>query len=628
MPGSAGWARGLARVAALALFLAVSLVRAWPAAAADPFERTVLVISSFGKDLPAQAAFERGLDKGLSFRAGKNRVFFEFLDSPRLPLGQSQPALAQMIEGKYQGIHFDAVVAWAEPAAALVSTLRPRFADSALYLAEVPPAAMGRLNLLDATGYGFPADFVASLAEALRLTQATKVVAVGESSPIGATRLQWFRQGMKEVAPRVEIEEWADLPFGQVLERAATLPKDTMLFYLLLFFDENGASQTPFELARRLTEKSSAPVFSPWETLMGSGVVGGHVLSVEVLAENIAAAIARSGHPTGQKPAQRFSYDWRQVDRWGMGDLVQNPDAVILNRQPSVLQQYRWHIAVVASFILALSILSAFLTRALRLRARAMAELAAERAMLADRVRERTEELAASNAELEQFAYAISHDLRQPLRMVSNFVTLLGRQLGDRLDDEARSFVAFAVEGAKRMDRMILSLLKYSRVGHQAQASEWIESKDSLDQVLRFLGPAIAECGAKISVTGTWPRLLVPRDAFERVLLNLIGNAIKYRQKGRTPNIQIRAERHQAGWCIAVADDGIGIKDGGERLFKVFQRLVPADAYEGTGVGLALCRRLVDQMGGNIWMESAGLGRGVTFHFTVPEAQPSAASAA
>jgi signal transduction histidine kinase len=111
--------------------------------------------------------------------------------------------------------------------------------------------------------------------------------------------------------------------------------------------------------------------------------------------------------------------------------------------------------------------------------------------------------------------------------------------------------------------------------------------------------------------------------------LNLIGNAIKYRLPGKKPNIQVRADRHQAGWCFSVADDGIGIDEGAsDRLFKVFQRLVPVDSYEGTGVGLALCRRLVEQFGGGIWMESAGLGQGCTFHFTVPDAPPPAASAA
>lgn len=605
----------------MAAGLAMVLCSAIPALASERDVRTVLVVSSFGKDLPAQGAFERGLDRGLQYRAGKTRVFFEFLDSPRVALDHSRPALADLIERKYHGIHFDAVVAWAEPAAALVAGLRPRLGGARLHLAEVPPAAMGRLNLLDAMGHGFPADFTASLAEALRLTQATKVVAIGESSPLGVTRLQWFLQGMQAVAPDVGIEEWVDRPFGQVLEQVAALPPKTLVFYLLLFADETGASQTPYELARRLAEKSAVPVFSPWESLIGSGVVGGHVVSVEVLAENIAGSILAPDDAGEQKLPLRFAYDWRQMERWGLDGAVLDSEAVVLHRQPSILDLYRWHIVTVAAFIAALSGLSLFLARALRLKAQAMRDLATERAMLAERVRERTEALAASNAELEQFAYAISHDLRQPLRMVSNFVALLGRRLDASLDDESRSLLDFAVSGAKRLDAMILSLLEYSRVGRKERAPERIESRSCLDEVVRFLGPAIAESQAEISVAGVWPRLFLPRDGFERVLLNLLGNAIKYRAPGAVPHIRVIAGEYQGMWLFSVEDDGIGIEaDGAGRLFQVFQRLTASDAYEGTGVGLALCRRLVEQFGGKIWMESAGLGKGTTFHFTVPKA--------
>jgi light-regulated signal transduction histidine kinase (bacteriophytochrome) len=192
--------------------------------------------------------------------------------------------------------------------------------------------------------------------------------------------------------------------------------------------------------------------------------------------------------------------------------------------------------------------------------------------------------------------------------------------LAEQLDAEQSEYVNFAIDGAKRLDRMLVALLEYSRVGRMGEPLTWLESRAIVDEALLFLQPAIAEAEANISVCGKWPRVYVRPDGMLRVMQNLIGNAIKFRVAGRTPQITVASTVAGADWCLSVADNGIGIPAGQlSRLFQVFQRLQSRVAFEGTGVGLALCRKIVEHHGGRIWAESAGEGQGSRFSLTLPQ---------
>jgi len=232
-----------------------------------------------------------------------------------------------------------------------------------------------------------------------------------------------------------------------------------------------------------------------------------------------------------------------------------------------------------------------------------------------------TIELRRSNADLEQFAYAASHDMRQPLRMVSSYLQLLEMDLQAVLTDETRQNLAFAVDGAKRMDQMLTALLAYSRVGRVAEPKTRLDSRAPLDEALKFLQPAISEAHADIHLEGNWPQILATRDDIVRLWQNLIGNALKYRLEGRQQVIVVSATAGPFEHRFAVRDNGIGLLPGQEtRLFKIFERLQPRDKYPGDGIGLALCRKIVEYHGGRIWVESAGENRGCTFTFTLPAA--------
>ncbi len=234
--------------------------------------------------------------------------------------------------------------------------------------------------------------------------------------------------------------------------------------------------------------------------------------------------------------------------------------------------------------------------------------------------RKRMEEsLKRSNADLEQFAYVASHDLRQPLRMVNSYLQLTARRLEAVLDDETREFINYARDGAQRMDHMLVALLEFSRVGRTGLPKAPVALDTVLDEALRFLGPTIEETGTQIDVSGTWPTVEASRDEMVRLFQNLIDNAMKYRPATVAPVIHIAVERIDEGWKVSVRDNGIGIApDQTTRLFKVFQRLHTREEFEGTGIGLAVCRKIVERHEGRIWAESEGPGTGTTFAFTLP----------
>ncbi|MGK7900826.1 MAG: ATP-binding protein [Hormoscilla sp.] len=234
----------------------------------------------------------------------------------------------------------------------------------------------------------------------------------------------------------------------------------------------------------------------------------------------------------------------------------------------------------------------------------------------ADELASLARELERSNAELEKFAYVASHDLQEPLNLVSSYVQLLEMRYEDRLDRDAKEFIGFAVEGVTHMQKLIDDLLAYSRVGTRGKEFAPIVVETVLDRALTNLQIRIAESGAVIT-TDPLPTLNGDSTQLIQLFQNLIGNAIKFRSD-QPPQIHIGAKQQSHEWLFSVRDNGIGIDPQfADRIFTIFQRLHARDEYPGTGIGLAVCKKIVDRHGGRIWVESE-LGQGSTFYFTLP----------
>ena len=257
-------------------------------------------------------------------------------------------------------------------------------------------------------------------------------------------------------------------------------------------------------------------------------------------------------------------------------------------------------------------------------RRRAETDLKTLNETLEQRVRERTEELerraqelARSNAELEQFAYISSHDLQEPLRMVGSYTQLLARRYKGKLDADADEFIGYAVEGATRMQTLINDVLSFSRLGTKGKPFEPTDCNQVLHDALDNLKVMVEESGATVT-HDPLPSVIADGTQLTQVLQNLISNGIKFRRED-APRIHVSGERDGDNWIIAVRDNGIGIEPQyAERIFLIFQRLHGRGEYSGTGMGLAICKKIVERHGGRIWVESQ-VGQGSTFRFTIPD---------
>jgi signal transduction histidine kinase len=235
-------------------------------------------------------------------------------------------------------------------------------------------------------------------------------------------------------------------------------------------------------------------------------------------------------------------------------------------------------------------------------------------------VERKVDDLERINRELEQFAYVASHDLQEPLRMVTEFLKLLEKKYAPVLDETGRSYIRYAVGGSVRMKGIISDLLEYSRVGRTSYALEPVNCTELVDEIRELLGVKIAEKSAVVSlqhpaVVLTW------KTPLRQVLLNLVDNSLKYARAETPPVVELAVRELEKYWLFSCTDNGIGIApEYHEKIFVIFQRLHTKDEYEGTGIGLAISKKIIENLGGKIWLESVP-GEKTTFYFTIPKKQ-------
>ena len=241
-----------------------------------------------------------------------------------------------------------------------------------------------------------------------------------------------------------------------------------------------------------------------------------------------------------------------------------------------------------------------------------------ERKQIEERLQQITAEMQRSNTELEQFAYVISHDLQEPLRMVSSYTQLLAKRYSNKLDADADEFISYAVNGAKRMQTLLHDLLEYSRVGTRGKPFSPVNCEHVVEQAMANLKIAIKECSASVSYD-TLPTVIGDEGQLVRLFQNLIGNALKFRQD-EAPQVQITAQRRNNIVTFSIKDNGIGIDpQHSQSIFEIFRRLHTREEYPGTGMGLAICKKIVERHGGHISVQSQPR-QGSTFYFSVDTA--------
>ncbi len=232
---------------------------------------------------------------------------------------------------------------------------------------------------------------------------------------------------------------------------------------------------------------------------------------------------------------------------------------------------------------------------------------------------ERADQLAVSNTELERFAYVASHDLQEPLRTITSFLQLLKRKYTDKLDDTAENYINFAVDGAERMKQLIMDMLEYSRVNTQIKLNEEVDMKQVVNEVLFNFSGKIKLSDAKIEMADNLPRILAVKTQMMQLLQNLISNAMKYQKPNIPPHILVGFEDRGTEWEFFVKDEGIGIETKYfDKIFIIFQRLHSKTQFSGTGIGLAICKKVIEKHKGKIWLTSTP-GEGSVFYFTIPK---------
>jgi light-regulated signal transduction histidine kinase (bacteriophytochrome) len=228
----------------------------------------------------------------------------------------------------------------------------------------------------------------------------------------------------------------------------------------------------------------------------------------------------------------------------------------------------------------------------------------------------KAKELALSNTELEQFAYVASHDMQEPLRTITSFLTQLENKYSDVIDDKGKQYIHLAVEGAQRMRQIIFDLLEFSRVGRTEDKLEEVNVQQVMTEIIGLYGAQIKEQKAKVEFSNL-PRLKTYKTPLRQVFRNLVANGLKYQKQGVIPLINISCEEKETQWLFSVKDNGIGISpDNFDNIFIIFKRLHNREEYAGNGIGLAVTKKIVESIGGEIWVKSS-VGEGSTFYFTV-----------
>jgi signal transduction histidine kinase len=631
MPVRAARVRLLFRTLAQGLWLA--LVMAVPCAATGVAQQAVenkrvLILFSNDSYTATQVTIDRALRSTLKNGSSVPvETYSEYVGNTRAGTGYEKEFVA-LLRRKYEGKKFDLIFGIGQfpisvllgnraelfPGAPIVSLTIDRRIVADLYPAPGLTGVWGEIN------------FKRTLELALALHPGTRRVAVirgvSETDKDWATRAQ---EDFREYESRLEFSHLTGLTVPEMRNALAGLPPHTIVFFVSHIRDQAGNTYESPDYLRQVAQASAAPIYGTTEGQLGSGMVGGSLLSFEalgaeagqvglrVLAGEKPEAIAAHGIPSVPM------FDWRELKRRGIGEDRLPPGSVVRFKELTFWERYRWHVAGALTLIALQAALIAVLLVERRRRQRAREALDRLNAELEARVAARTAALNSKSRELESFAYSVAHDLKAPLRSIDGYSRLLLEDYSEDLADEARSFLGTIKTSTEEMGQLIDDLLAYSRLERREFKPGRLELRPLITRLVEQKRREAAEHDIDFVVNVNGGAVVADANGLTQSLRNYLDNAVKFTRQSPGARIEVGAKETAEGCLLWVRDNGIGFDNQyHDQVFGIFQRLNPAEDYPGTGIGLAIVRKAAERMGGRAWAESSP-GRGATFYLEIPK---------
>jgi signal transduction histidine kinase len=593
-------------------------------------KKRVLVLYWDTKDFPGNISFDQGFQAGMRSETSSGwEIFSEYLDSTRFPGERQTDLLHDYLRQKYAAQKIDVVVATPDPSLEFLLKHRSDlFSDSPIVFivvkrppTEVLESGSGLTGIIRANTHRKTLDL------ALRLHPETEEVFVISGTPEHDKRFETVsREELAGYDKRVRITYLTDLPVSELVNRVKDLPQRSLILYVWQRSAvESEKSLQTAQILEKLRQSASVPIYGMGSRNVGIGLIGGYVQDSERNGLEAAEVVRRilNGTRAQDIPVDSASsvptFDWRELKRFGISESSLPKDSIILFREFTLWEQYRWRIVgVVALLIIQTSLITVLLFERWR-RRRAKEALQQLNAELETRIDARTAALNAKSRELESFAYSVAHDLKAPLRGIDGYICLLLEEYAQKLDGEGRNFLQTIQGATDEMNQLIDDLLSYSRFERWELKSDRIELAPIVNSLVEEKRREPTERPIDFVVDVNGATINADVNGLTQSLRNYLDNAIKFSSNVPEPRIEVGSKESTASCVLWVRDNGIGFDmKHHDRIFDLFKRLDGTADYPGTGVGLAIVRKAMERMGGRAWAESEP-GHGATFYLEIPK---------
>jgi len=592
--------------------------------------KKVVVLYWDTKDFAGNVSFDQGFQAGMrSEPSSQWEIFSEYLDTTRFPGDHQTELLHDYLREKYAGQKIDAVVATPDPALEFLLRYRSDlFSNSPIVFVAVrrpPPevlaAGPGLTGVIRANTHRKTVDL------ALKLQPETQEVYVISGTPERDKRFEAVaREELAGYEKRVRITYLTDLHVSELVNRVKDLPRRSIILYVWQRSAvESEKALHTFQILEKIKQTAPVAIYGMGSRNVGYGLLGGYVQDSEGNGLEAAEIVRRifNGTRASDIPVDSASsvptFDWRELKRWGIDETSLPKGSVVLFKEFTVWQQYRWRIILISSLLVLETLIITALLLERRRRRRAKEALDRLNAELETRIEARTNALNAKTHELEIFAYSVAHDLKAPLRGIDGYISLLLEDYMQSLDKDGRSFLRTIQNATNEMNQLIDDLLTYSRLEREELKAAPVELAPVINSLVEEKRREATEHPIDFVVDVNGAIVLADMSGLAQSLRNYLDNAIKFTGKVTQPRIEVGSTESSESCLLWVRDNGIGfdMKDH-DRIFDIFQRLNGTDEYPGTGIGLAIVRKAMERMGGRAWAESKP-GHGATFYLELPK---------